>query len=789
MSDKPVKRLPMLPLRGLTIFPYMVLHFDVGRTRSIAALEEAMVNNQEIFLVTQQDIKVDEPEKEDIFEVGTISKIKQLLKLPGETIRVLVEGLERGRILEYTKEEPYFEVNLSTPRQYDEAELELQIEAISRNVLSSFEEYVKLSNKISPETLLTVHNLEDPGSLADIIAANVLVRIEDKQKVLEAFHPVERLETLYDVLIREIEILEIENKINRRVKKQVDKVQREYYLREQLKAIQKELGESEGVAGEIEAYEEKIEKANLPEEANEKAVRELNRLSKMGAGSAEGSVIRTYLDWILDLPWNMETEDSLDLKKAARILDEDHYGLEKVKERVIEYLAVRQLTKNMKGPILCFVGPPGVGKTSIAKSIARSLNRRFVRMSVGGVRDEAEIRGHRRTYVGAIPGRIIASIKQAGSKNPVFLLDEIDKMSNDFRGDPASAMLEVLDAEQNFAFRDHYLELAFDLSKVMFLTTANTLDTIPRPLLDRMEVIQISGYTEEEKRNIASRYLIPKQMKEHGIPEKGLVLSDATIGDIINYYTREAGVRNLERQIAAICRKAARRILESGKSGVRVTGSNLKKYLGAPRFHYDKVKDNNETGIVTGLAWTSVGGDTLSIEVTPMPGTGKLVLTGQLGDVMKESARAGFSYIRSRAKEFGLNDDFHEKLDIHIHIPEGAIPKDGPSAGITMTTAVISALTGIPARGDVAMTGEITLRGRILPIGGLKEKILAAHRAGIRKVLIPNENSRDLDEIGEIVKKKVNIVLVETMDDVLAHSLVRMPKPVSGGQNHGDKKG
>ena len=789
MSDKPVKRLPMLPLRGLTIFPYMVLHFDVGRTRSIAALEEAMVNNQEIFLVTQQDIKVDEPEKEDIFEVGTISKIKQLLKLPGETIRVLVEGLERGRILEYTKEEPYFEVNLSTPRQYDEAELELQIEAISRNVLSSFEEYVKLSNKISPETLLTVHNLEDPGSLADIIAANVLVRIEDKQKVLEAFHPVERLETLYDVLIREIEILEIENKINRRVKKQVDKVQREYYLREQLKAIQKELGESEGVAGEIEAYEEKIEKANLPEEANEKAVRELNRLSKMGAGSAEGSVIRTYLDWILDLPWNMETEDSLDLKKAARILDEDHYGLEKVKERVIEYLAVRQLTKNMKGPILCFVGPPGVGKTSIAKSIARSLNRRFVRMSVGGVRDEAEIRGHRRTYVGAIPGRIIASIKQAGSKNPVFLLDEIDKMSNDFRGDPASAMLEVLDAEQNFAFRDHYLELAFDLSKVMFLTTANTLDTIPRPLLDRMEVIQISGYTEEEKRNIASRYLIPKQMKEHGIPEKGLVLSDATIGDIINYYTREAGVRNLERQIAAICRKAARRILESGKSGVRVTGSNLKKYLGAPRFHYDKVKDNNETGIVTGLAWTSVGGDTLSIEVTPMPGTGKLVLTGQLGDVMKESARAGFSYIRSRAKEFGLNDDFHEKLDIHIHIPEGAIPKDGPSAGITMTTAVISALTGIPVRGDVAMTGEITLRGRILPIGGLKEKILAAHRAGIRKVLIPNENSRDLDEIGEIVKKKVNIVLVETMDDVLAHSLVRMPKPVSGGQNHGDKKG
>jgi len=778
----------MLPLRGLTIFPYMVLHFDVGRSRSIAALEEAMVNDQEIFLVTQKDIKIDDPEIEDIYEVGTISKIKQLLKLPGDTIRVLVEGLERGKILEYTKEEPYFEVILSTPIHYDKAALELQIEAVSRNVLSSFEDYVKLSNKISPETLLTVNNLEDPDRLADIIAANVLVRIEDKQKILEAFHPVERLEILYDILIREIEILEIENKINLRVKKQIDKVQREYYLREQMKAIQKELGESDGIAGEIEEYQEKIEKANLPEEANEKAERELNRLSKMGPGSAEGSVIRTYLDWILDLPWNVETEDSLDLKNAARVLDEDHYGLEKVKERVIEYLAVRQLTKNMKGPILCFVGPPGVGKTSIAKSIARSLNRKFVRMSVGGMRDEAEIRGHRRTYVGAIPGRIISSIKQAGSKNPVFLLDEIDKMSSDFRGDPASALLEVLDAEQNFAFRDHYLELPFDLSKVMFLTTANTLDTIPRPLLDRMEVIQISGYTEEEKRNIASKYLIPKQMKEHGLPEKSLTLSNATISDIINYFTREAGVRNLERQIAAVCRKAARRILETGKSNVRVTGNNLRKYLGAPRFHYDKAEENQEIGVVTGLAWTSVGGDTLSIEVTSMPGTGKLVLTGQLGDIMKESARAGFSYIRSRAKELGLEENFHEKMDIHIHIPEGAIPKDGPSAGITMTTAVISALTEIPVRGKVAMTGEITLRGRILTIGGLKEKILAAHRAGIKKVLIPEENKRDLDEIPDNVKKKIEIVPVQTMDEVLSHALVRMPEPATGGKNIGDQK-
>ncbi len=779
----------MLPLRGLTIFPYLVLHFDVGRARSIAALEEAMVNNQEIFLVTQKDIKIEEPEIDDIYEVGTISKIKQLLKLPGETIRVLVEGLERAKILEYTKEEPFFEVVLATPVKYDKAELELQMEAVSRKVLSSFEDYVKLSNKISPETLLTVNNLEDPERLADVIAANVLVRTEDKQKVLEAFHPVERLETLYEIMIREIEILKIENKINLRVKKQVDKLQREYYLREQLKAIQKELGESDGIAGEIEEYQEKIEKADLPDEAHEKAIRELNRLSKMGPGSAEGTVIRTYLDWILDLPWNVETEDNLDLKRAARILDEDHYGLEKVKERVIEYLAVRQMTKNMKGPILCFVGPPGVGKTSIAKSIARALNRRFVRMSVGGVRDEAEIRGHRRTYVGAIPGRIISSIRQAGSKNPVFLLDEIDKMSHDFRGDPASALLEVLDAEQNFAFRDHYLDLPFDLSKVMFLTTANTLDTIPRPLLDRMEVIQISGYTEEEKLNIASKYLIPKQMKEHGMPEKSLIMSETTVRDIINYYTREAGVRNLERQISAICRKAARRILETGNASVRVTSSNLRKYLGPPRFHYDKAEENNSVGLVTGLAWTSVGGDTLSIEVTTMAGTGKLVLTGQLGDVMKESARAGFSFIRSRAKQFGLEEDFHEKMDIHIHIPEGAIPKDGPSAGITMTTAVISALTEIPARGEVAMTGEITLRGRILPVGGLKEKILAAHRAGIKKVLIPYENRRDLDEIPDNVKKKVEIVPVETMDEVLSHALVRMPDHAPGGQSqNGDQK-
>ncbi len=776
MNHDNIRRMPLLPLRGLTIFPYMVLHFDVGRQKSIAALEEAMVSDQEIFLVTQIDAKMDDPDTADLCEVGTIAKIKQLLKLPGDTIRVLVEGIGRGRILEYSKLEPYFEAEILIPDEGADSETELELEALSRSILNIFEEYIKLSNKISPETLLTVSTLDDPGRLADIIGANVLVKLEDKQLILEAFNAVDRLEKLYDILIREIEILEIENKINHRVKKQIDKVQREYYLREQMKAIQKELGDGDPNSGEIEEYQEKIDKANLPEEANEKARKELDRLSKMAPGSAEGGVIRTYLDWILDLPWNVETEDQLDLKHAANILDEDHYGLEKVKERVIEYLAIRQLTQNMKGPILCFVGPPGVGKTSIARSVARSLDRKFVRMSLGGVRDEAEIRGHRRTYIGAIPGRILSSIKQAGSKNPVFLLDEIDKMNSDFRGDPASAMLEVLDAEQNFAFRDHYLELAYDLSKVMFLTTANTLDTIPRALLDRMEVIHITGYTEEEKLNIATRYLITKQLKEHGMKEDSLIISEKTVRDIINYYTRESGVRSLERQIATICRKAARRVIETKQQRIRVTEKNLKKYLGIPRYRYDIANVHDEVGIVTGLAWTPVGGETLSIEVTPMAGTGKLVLTGQLGDVMKESARAGFSYIRANADILGLDPDFHDKLDIHIHIPEGAIPKDGPSAGITMTTAVISALTKIAAIKDVAMTGEITLRGRVLPIGGLKEKILAAHRAGIRKVLIPMENDKDLEDIPDNVKKKVEIVPVETMEEVLRHALVGMPQ-------------
>lgn len=772
MSNEDIKRLPLLPLRGLTIFPYMVLHFDVGRPKSIAALEAAMVNDQEIFLSSQIDSKIDEPNQNEIYEVGTIAKIKQMLKLPGDTIRVLVEGLERGKILDYVKDEPYYEVDLITPIKYNYRDMELEMEAVARSVLSVFEKFVKLSSKVSPEILLTVTSLDDYDRLADIIAANTLVKTEDKQRVLEAFDPVDRLENLYEILTREIEILEIENKINLRVRRQIDKVQREYYLREQIKAIQKELGESDGISEEVKEYQEKIEKANLPEEALEKANKELDRLARMGQGSAEGSVIRTYLDWITDLPWDIQTDDNLDLKNAAKILDEDHYGLTKVKERVIEYLAVRQMTKSMKGPILCFVGPPGVGKTSIAKSIARSLDRKFIQMSVGGVRDEAEIRGHRRTYVGAIPGRVISSIKHAGTKNPVFLLDEIDKMSSDFRGDPASALLEVLDPEQNNAFRDHYLELAFDLSNVMFLTTANNLDTIPRPLLDRMEIIHISGYTEEEKLNIATKYLIPKQLKEHGISKNSIRITENTIRNIINYYTRESGVRELERQIAAICRKVARRLIDDKVKSVRITENNLEKYLGIPKYRYDKVEKNDEVGIVTGLAWTPVGGDTLSIEVVPMAGKGKLVLTGQLGDVMKESARAGFSYIRSRSKEFGLEDDFHEQTDIHIHIPEGAIPKDGPSAGITMTTAVVSALLGVKVKSNLAMTGEITLRGRVLPVGGIKEKILAAHRAGITNILIPKENERDLIDIPDNIKRNLTIRAVETMDEVLEYALV-----------------
>lgn len=766
------QELPLLPLRGLTVFPYMILTFDVGREKSIKALDEAMINNQLIFLVTQKEAKNDAPEEEDIYRVGTISRVKQLLRLPGDTIRVLVEGISRAEISELIQTEPFFMAGVTEKIITLDEGRKVEFEALKRRVLSTFEEYVKLSNKVSSDTIVSVMSIDDIGQLSDVITSNIFLKVEQKQEIMNEFHPVSRMEKLLEILMREIEILEVEKNINARVRKQMDKMQKEYYLREQIKAIQTELGEKEGVMGEVEEFREKLEKANLPEEAEKKVLKELDRLVKMPSGSAEGSVIRTYLDWIFDLPWNIKTEEIIDLKRAEEILEEDHYGLEKVKERIIEYLAIRKLRNNLKGPILCLVGPPGVGKTSIAKSIARALNRNYVRMSLGGVRDEAEIRGHRRTYVGAMPGRIIAALKQAGSKNPLILLDEIDKMSSDFRGDPASAMLEVLDSEQNFAFRDHYLELAFDLSDVMFLTTANNLDTIPRPLLDRMELISISGYTEEEKVNIALKYLVSKQIEAHGLQKKNLKINEEAVRGVVNFYTREAGVRSLEREIAAICRKAARNLVDSGRKSVTVTPATLDKYLGSKKFRYDKANEKDETGIATGLAWTPVGGDTLSIEVNLMDGSGKLELTGQLGDVMKESARAAMSFIRSRAELLKIDKEFYKKSDIHIHVPEGAIPKDGPSAGITLATAMVSALTGMPVKRNVAMTGEITLRGRVLPIGGLKEKVLAAHRAGIDTIIVPVDNRKDIDEIPENVRKKLKFVFASNMDIVLSTALV-----------------
>ena len=766
--------LPMVALRGLVIFPFMVLHFDVGRDKSIAALEEAMANDQMIFLCAQKDIKVEEPEKEDIFEIGTISKIKQVLKLPGDNIRVLVEGVSRAKINEYIDTENFFTVGVEV---YDEAildkEPDVRTEALMRTVLGMFEKYAKQSNKISSEAIMSVSEVKDPGQLSDLVASNIVYKFDDKQRILECFNVDERLENLIEILSRELEIAGIENEISRSVKKQIDKSQKEYYLREQMKAIQKELGEGETLQSEVEELREKISKTNLSEEARKKAEKELSRMEKMSVGSPEVGVIRSYLDWILALPWGTQTEDNMDLMHAAKVLNEDHYGLEKVKERIVEYLAVRKMKNDMRGPILCFVGPPGVGKTSIARSIARALDRKFVRTSLGGVRDEAEIRGHRRTYIGAIPGRIISSIKQAASSNPVFLFDEIDKMSSDFRGDPASAMLEVLDPEINNTFRDHYLDMDFDLSKVMFLTTANSTETIPRPLLDRMELIELSSYTENEKVEIAKRHLVKKQCAEHGLKDGMLEFADSAIAEIVEGYTSESGVRNLERNIATVCRKAAREILETGTASLRITRNNLTRYLGVPRYRRKMAEESDRTGVVTGLAWTAVGGQTLPVEAMVMDGTGKIELTGHLGDVMKESARAGISYIRSKHNELGIEKDFYEKKDIHIHCPEGAIPKDGPSAGITMATAVVSALTDKPVRRDTAMTGEITLTGNVLPIGGLKEKVLAAMRAGIKTVIIPKENEKDLTELPPTVRRKLKFILADDVMQVFENSIIK----------------
>ncbi len=766
------KILPLLPLRGLTVFPFMTLYFDVGREKSIKALEDAMINDQLIFLVAQKDATSDAPGINDIYPVGTVSKVKQLLKLQGDTIRVLVEGINRAEIKDVIQSDPFFVVEVLEP-EVDEKFDDNEVEALKRRLVSMFEEYVKLSGKVSPDTALTVGEIDNISQVSDIIANNIPLKLEQKQEILSEFHSLRRIEKLLQIISQETEILEIEKDINSKVRKQIDKVQKEYYLREQMKAIQTELGDKEGVTGEVEEYKSKIEGAGFPEEVEKKVLKELDRLLKTPQGSAEGSVIRTYLDWIFDLPWNKETEEIIDINNAQEILEQDHYGLKKVKERIIEYLAVQKLKNSLKGPILCLVGPPGVGKTSIAKSIAKALNRNYVRISLGGVKDESEIRGHRRTYVGSMPGRILAAIKQAGSNNPLILLDEIDKMSNDFRGDPASAMLEVLDSEQNFSFRDHYLELPFNLSNVLFLTTANSLETVPRPLLDRMEVIELSSYTEEDKANIAMKYLLPKQIELHGITHKNLKIDEETIRDVINYYTREAGVRNLEREIGTICRKVAKTIVSENKRVITVSRNNLEKYLGIKKYRFDFANENDEIGIATGMAWTPVGGVTLSIEVNIMQGNGKLELTGHLGDVMKESAKAAISYIRSMSKELKINEDFYEKNDIHIHVPEGATPKDGPSAGITLATAMVSALSGIPVDRKVAMTGEITLRGRVLPIGGLKEKVLAAHRAGIETIILPIDNKKDIDDIPENVRNSLKFICAADMKTVLKNALSR----------------
>ncbi|MDR3305113.1 MAG: endopeptidase La [Clostridiales Family XIII bacterium] len=766
--------LPVIPLRGLTAFPEMVFHFDVGREKSINALEKAMMSTQTIFLVTQKNIDTELPTADDYYDVGIIAKIKQMLKLPGDSIRVLVEGTARGRIVFPETEVSHVEaiVEEVLPEDYG-GEVPAKIEALVRIVLDSFDEYLSINQKASGDVYASIESLDHPGQVADAIASHMDFKTEAKQSILGEFDVEKRLTLLEQLLDKEIEIERIEQDIGKKVRSKINQNQREYYLREQLKTIQEELGSDESVENEVGTWLRKLKKLKLEKKIHDKIEKEIKRLSKMQPGSAEATVIRSYVDWVFELPWNVYSGKGIDLPAAEKKLDADHYGLEKVKERILEYLAVMELAPNLKAPILCLVGPPGVGKTSIAKSVAAAMGRSFVRMSLGGVRDEAEIRGHRRTYIGSIPGRIINGMKEAKAMDPVFLFDEIDKIGADFRGDPASALLEVLDPEQNKEFTDHYLEFAFDLSKVFFITTANTADTIPRPLLDRMELIEVPGYTEQEKVKIAERYLVPKQLSEHGLTGELLRFSNGAIHDMINFYTRESGVRSLERRIAGICRKAARRIVENRAKRIVLSSKNLEKYLGKHQYRYEVIEKEALTGVTTGLAWTAVGGTTLSIETSAVAGKGGVVLTGQLGDVMKESARAGISYIRSIAKEIGVAVDFYDKYDIHVHIPEGATPKDGPSAGVTMCIATISTLTNIPARQDVAMTGEITLLGKVLPVGGIREKVLAAHRAGIGKVLLPRDNSVDLEEIPDEVRKKMEFVLLDHVRDALPHVLTK----------------
>jgi ATP-dependent Lon protease len=784
----PTAVVPVLPLRDVVVYPHMVIPLFVGREKSIRALESAMDDDKRILLVAQKSAEVDDPQVSDIHEIGTLSTILQLLKLPDGTVKVLVEGAERAAVVRFETTDEFFSAQIESKDAGEQAG-ERETDVLMRSLLTLFDQYVKLNKKVPPEILTSLSGIDEPGRLADTIAAHMALKLDEKQRILEIEDVRARLEHLMGIIEAEIDVLQIEKRIRGRVKQQMEKSQREYYLNEQMKAIQKELGEMDDVPNEVEELQEKIDKAGMSKEAKTKANAELNKLKMMSPMSAEATVVRNYIDWLVSVPWKKRTKIRHDLAVAEQVLEEDHYGLEKVKERIVEYLAVQQRVRKLKGPILCLVGPPGVGKTSLGRSIARATNRKFTRMSLGGVRDEAEIRGHRRTYIGSLPGKIIQNLSKVGVRNPLFLLDEIDKMSMDFRGDPSSAMLEVLDPEQNSTFGDHYLEVEFDLSDTMFVATANSLN-IPGPLLDRMEVIRLPGYTEDEKINIAIRYLLPKQIKNNGLRESELQISENAIRDVIRFYTREAGVRNLEREIAKICRKVVKELLLE-KSGEKITVSprNLEKYLGVKRFRYGRAEEHDQIGQVTGLAWTEVGGELLSIESTIVPGKGRLIHTGQLGDVMQESIQAATTVVRSRADALGIEEDFYQKYDIHVHVPEGATPKDGPSAGVGMCTALVSALTRIPVRADVAMTGEITLRGEVLPIGGLKEKLLAAHRGGITTVLIPEENRKDLAEIPKNVKDKLDVRPVKWIDEVLQVALQHPPVPVTDkGEPKADEK-
>ena len=762
---------PLLPLRDVVVFPKMVVPLFVGRDKSTKALEHAMSRNKEVFLSAQKDAKLDDPSKQDVYPFGTIGTVLQLLRLPDGTVKALIEGKERAKIESFLEHDEFFMVKVR--RHSDEYQINVESRALMRSVKEGFEEYAKLNEKIGKELVISISNIDDPSRLGDTVAAHLVLKTIDKQELLEIEDVNQRLEKLFEKLRNEINIIKLERRLKERVKGQMEKTQKDYYLNEQMRAIQKEMGAQDDFKAELDELAKAIKKKKLTREAHARVQQEFKKLKLMSPHSAEATVVRNYIDWILALPWKDRTKAKMDIEEAEAILEEDHYGLRKPKERILEYLAVQKLTKKIKGPILCLVGPPGVGKTSLAKSVARATGRNFVRLSLGGVRDEAEIRGHRRTYVGALPGKIIQYLRKAKSNNPVFCLDEVDKMSMDFRGDPSAALLEVLDPEQNFAFNDHYLDLDYDLSQVLFITTANTLYSIPAPLQDRMEIIRLPGYTELDKLNIAKQFLVRKQMEQNGLGEDNISFSEGSILTLIRNYTREAGVRNLEREIGSVCRKVAREVVRKGKdTKIPIGATSIPKHLGVPKFHYDRSEEKDLVGVTTGLAWTEVGGELLKTEAAIMPGKGSLSLTGKLGEVMQESAQAALSYVRSRARQLRLPDNFYENIDIHIHVPEGAIPKDGPSAGITLATCIVSALLRKPVRSDLAMTGEITLRGRVLPIGGLKEKILAAHRGEVRKVLIPLENKKDIEEIPKMVLKKVELVPVNHMDEVLKEALV-----------------